>query len=78
MNTVTNYRNRSFKASANSAPAVRLASVVPILAWMLLRAVLQIMNWIRFFIWLAIGLVIYSSYSHKRSTLWEGSGVVQS
>jgi APA family basic amino acid/polyamine antiporter len=27
------------------------------------------MNWIRFFVWLAIGLVIYFSYSRKRSTL---------
>jgi basic amino acid/polyamine antiporter, APA family len=30
---------------------------------------LPIMNWIRFFVWLAIGLVIYFTYSRKRSTL---------
>jgi len=28
---------------------------------------LPIMNWIRFFVWLAIGLVIYFSYSRKRT-----------
>jgi hypothetical protein len=60
------------------APAGRLASVLPILARMLLIVGLPIMNWILFFIWLAIGLVIYSSYSRKRSMLREGSGVVQS
>jgi len=27
------------------------------------------MNWIRFFVWLLIGLVIYFTYSRKRSTL---------
>jgi APA family basic amino acid/polyamine antiporter len=30
---------------------------------------LPIMNWIRFFVWLAIGLVVYFSYSRKRSVL---------
>jgi len=27
------------------------------------------MNWIRFFVWMAIGLVIYYNYGRKRSTL---------
>jgi hypothetical protein len=27
------------------------------------------MNWIRFFVWLAIGLVFYYNYGRKRSTL---------
>jgi APA family basic amino acid/polyamine antiporter len=30
---------------------------------------LPITNWIRFFVWLAIGLVIYYNYGRKRSTL---------
>jgi APA family basic amino acid/polyamine antiporter len=34
---------------------------------MLLMAGLPIITWIRFFIWLAIGLVIYYFYSRKRS-----------
>jgi APA family basic amino acid/polyamine antiporter len=32
-------------------------------------ASLTLENWIRFFVWLAIGLVIYFLYSRKRSTL---------
>jgi APA family basic amino acid/polyamine antiporter len=28
---------------------------------------LPIMNWLRFFVWLAIGLVIYFIYSRKHS-----------
>jgi APA family basic amino acid/polyamine antiporter len=39
---------------------------------------LPIMNWIRFFVWLAIGLVIYFSYSRKRSTLREDVEAVNS
>jgi APA family basic amino acid/polyamine antiporter len=35
------------------------------------------MNWIRFFVWLAIGLVIYFSYSRKRSTLREQSEIAE-
>ncbi len=30
---------------------------------------LTLENWIRFFVWLVIGLVIYFIYSRKRSTL---------
>ena len=33
----------------------------------LLMAGLPIMNWIRFFVWLAIGLVIYLLYSRRHS-----------
>ena len=52
--------------------------IVTILTCLLLMAGLPIMNWIRFFVWMAIGHIIYFSYSRKRSTLREGSGVVQS
>jgi APA family basic amino acid/polyamine antiporter len=30
---------------------------------------LPITNWIRFFVWMAIGLVIYYNFGRKRSTL---------
>jgi APA family basic amino acid/polyamine antiporter len=32
-------------------------------------ASLTVENWIRFFVWLAIGMVIYWTYSRHRSTL---------
>ena len=35
---------------------------------------LTLENWMRFFIWLAIGLVIYFGYSRKRSVLGVAAG----
>ena len=57
-------RPRAFRAPGGS-----LAPILTILTCLLLMAGLPIMNWIRFFTWLAIGLVIYFLYSRKRSTL---------
>jgi APA family basic amino acid/polyamine antiporter len=39
------------------------------LCCLILMAGLTLENWIRFFVWLIIGLVIYFAYSRKRSTL---------
>ena len=64
-------RHRAFRA-----PGGPLAPIMTILTCLLLMAGLPIMNWIRFFVWLVIGLVIYFSYSRKRSTLREQSEVV--
>jgi APA family basic amino acid/polyamine antiporter len=44
-----------------------LAPILTILACLLLMAGLPIMNWIRFFVWLSIGLVIYFLYSRRHS-----------
>ena len=57
-------RKRAFRA-----PGGPLAPILTILTCLLLMAGLPIMNWIRFFSWLVIGLVIYFLYSRKRSTL---------
>ena len=57
-------RRRAFRA-----PGGPFAPIMTILTCFLLMAGLPIMNWIRFFVWLAIGLMIYFSYSRKRSTL---------
>jgi APA family basic amino acid/polyamine antiporter len=57
-------RRRAFRA-----PGGPLAPVVTILTCLLLMAGLPIMNWIRFFAWLIIGLVIYYFYGRKHSTL---------
>ncbi len=44
------------------------------LCCLVLMAGLTLENWIRFFVWLAIGLLIYFLYSRKRSTLQTASG----
>src|SRR6266513_3412921 len=50
-------------------PLVPFIPILAILTCLLLMASLTLENWIRFFVWLAIGLVIYFLYSRKRSTL---------
>jgi APA family basic amino acid/polyamine antiporter len=57
-------RHRAFRA-----PGGPLAPILTIITCLLLMAGLPITNWIRFFVWLAVGLVIYSNYGRKRSTL---------
>ena len=51
------------------APGGLLAPIVTILTCLLLMAGLPITNWIRFFVWLIIGLCLYYSYGRKRSQL---------
>jgi APA family basic amino acid/polyamine antiporter len=55
-------RPRGFRA-----PGGPLAPVMTILTCILLMAGLPILNWLRFFTWLAIGLVIYFVYSRRHS-----------
>jgi APA family basic amino acid/polyamine antiporter len=50
-------------------PLVPLVPILSVLTCVVLMASLTLENWIRFFVWLAIGLVIYFLYSRKRSTL---------
>ncbi len=57
-------RTRHFRA-----PGGLLAPIVTILTCLLLMAGLPIMNWLRFFGWLVIGLFIYYFYSRKHSQL---------
>jgi basic amino acid/polyamine antiporter, APA family len=58
------HRPRAFRA-----PGGPLAPIITIITCLLLMAGLPITNWIRFFVWLAIGLVIYYNYGRRRSTL---------
>ena len=55
-------RPRSFRA-----PGGIVAPVMTIFTCLLLMAGLPIMNWLRFFAWLMIGMVIYWSYSRHHS-----------
>ncbi|HEX5423528.1 MAG TPA: amino acid permease [Candidatus Acidoferrales bacterium] len=57
-------RPRAFKA-----PGGLLAPIATILTCLLLMAGLPIMNWIRFFGWLVIGLVFYALYGRHHSEL---------
>ena len=57
-------RPRSFRA-----PGGPFAPVMTILTCLLLMAGLPITNWIRFFVWLAIGLFVYHFYGRKHSEL---------
>jgi basic amino acid/polyamine antiporter, APA family len=57
-------RPRAFRA-----PGGLLAPVVTILTCLLLMAGLPITNWIRFFVWLLIGLVFYYFYGRRHSQL---------
>ena len=51
------------------APGGLLAPIVTILTCLLLMAGLPITNWIRFVVWLIIGLILYRFYGHKHSQL---------
>ncbi len=62
-------RVRHFKA-----PGGLLAPILTILTCLLLMAGLPITNWLRFFSWLAIGLVIYFLYSRHRSEFAPANG----
>jgi APA family basic amino acid/polyamine antiporter len=57
-------RRRAFRA-----PGGPIAPAITILTCILLMAGLPIMNWIRFFVWMIIGLVLYSLYGSRKSTL---------
>jgi basic amino acid/polyamine antiporter, APA family len=49
------------------APGGPVIPVLSMLTCLLLMAGLPIMNWIRFFVWMAIGLFIYFMFSRKHS-----------
>jgi APA family basic amino acid/polyamine antiporter len=55
-------RPRSFRV-----PLVPLVPILSIACCLLLMMGLPLLTWIRFFIWLAIGLVIYFFYSRRRA-----------
>ncbi len=57
-------RPRSFRV-----PLVPLFPMISIVCCLVLMMGLPLMTWLRFFAWLAIGLVIYFGYSKARSPL---------
>jgi APA family basic amino acid/polyamine antiporter len=67
------HRRRGFRA-----PGGAIAPIMTILTCLLLMAGLPIMNWLRFFGWLCIGLIIYWLYSRRHSEFAAGSLAVGS
>jgi APA family basic amino acid/polyamine antiporter len=55
-------RPRSFRV-----PMVPLVPILSILCCLLLMMGLPVLTWIRFFVWLAIGLAVYFAYGSKRT-----------
>jgi APA family basic amino acid/polyamine antiporter len=49
--------------------------VLSIIFCVVLMMGLEVMTWIRFFVWLAIGLVIYFTYSRHRSEFGRGQRI---
>ena len=50
-------------------PFVPILPILSVLCCLVLMTSLTVENWVRFFVWLIIGLVIYFSYSRHRSAL---------
>jgi len=67
-------RTKPDQRRAFRVPFVPVLPILSVLACLVLMASLTVENWIRFFVWLAIGLVIYFSYSRKRSVLGRMTG----
>ncbi len=62
-------KSQPSRARGFRVPLVPLVPLLSIVTCLVLMASLTLENWIRFFVWLAIGLLIYFLYSKKRSTL---------
>jgi len=52
-----------------TVPFVPFIPILSILTCVLLMASLTLENWVRFFVWLLLGLVVYFAYSRHRSKL---------
>ncbi len=62
-------RKQPDRPRAFRVPLVPLVPILSILCCLILMIGLPLLTWIRFVVWLAIGLVIYFCYSRKRTAL---------
>jgi APA family basic amino acid/polyamine antiporter len=62
-------RTQPDRPRAFRVPAAWVVAPLSVLCCLILMMGLPLENWIRFFVWLAIGMVIYYFYSRHRSTL---------
>jgi APA family basic amino acid/polyamine antiporter len=63
-------RQRGFRA-----PLGPVFPILSIIFCVVLMMGLEVMTWIRFFVWLAVGLVIYFTYSRHRSEFGRGQRI---
>ena len=69
MSVIVLRRTQPSRPRAFRVPFSPLLPALSMLCCLFLMAGLSLETWIRFLVWLAIGLVIYFAYSRKRSTL---------
>jgi APA family basic amino acid/polyamine antiporter len=67
-------RRQPERPRAFRVPLVWLVAPLSIFCCLVLMAGLPLENWIRFFVWLIIGLGVYFTYSRKRSALRNAAG----
>jgi APA family basic amino acid/polyamine antiporter len=67
-------RRQPERPRAFRVPLVWVVAPLSIFFCLILMAGLPLENWIRFFVWLIIGLVVYFTYSRKRSALRDAAG----
>ena len=67
-------RTQPNRPRAFRVPLVWLVAPLSVFFCLILMAGLPLENWIRFIVWLAIGLVIYFTYSRRHSTLGTAPG----
>jgi APA family basic amino acid/polyamine antiporter len=67
-------RTQPERPRAFRVPFVWIVAPLSVLSCLVLMMSLPIENWIRFIVWLAIGMVIYFTYSRRRSALNAASG----
>jgi len=65
-------KSQAGRARGFRVPFVKLIAPLSVFSCLILMMSLTVENWVRFIVWLAIGLVIYFSYSRHRSALRSG------
>jgi basic amino acid/polyamine antiporter, APA family len=67
-------RSQPERARAFKVPLVPLFPILSILLCGGLMTGLTVVTWIRFFVWLALGLLIYVGYSHPAASSQKSNG----
>jgi basic amino acid/polyamine antiporter, APA family len=68
-------RTRPDLPRAFKVPGYPVVPILAVLSCLFLMGFLTLGTWVRFFVWMAIGLVIYFGYSRTHSRLARGESV---